>query len=545
MRIGVFAALLLILAVAHPTTSASAERRVALVIGNSAYQNVPKLYNPVNDARAVAALLKNAGFDVVESRSDLGIANIKRAMRDFANVALDADIGVIYYAGHGIEVDGTNYLIPVDAALERDIDVDDETVSLDRVLKSLEPVKRLRLIILDACRDNPFTRSMKRTIASRSVGRGLAKVEPTTSDTVIAFAAKAGSTALDGDAKNSPFTAALLKHLATPGLDLRIAFGQVRDDVLKATSNKQEPFVYGSLGGTTVSLVSAPEPKVAAPSPAPVATSDSVSDVRRDYYEFLNSGATKEGWNDFLQLHPTGPYANLARAQLAKLIDAEKKAADEAKVAEKAAIEKAAGERAAAEKKAAAEKAAADKAAAEKAETEGIAVEKKAAAEKAAEQARITAQAALAKAAAAEPADVSKPQDAATEPASSEIDKTKVGTGRPLECGPREVERGGRCIARTCPSGYSRVKNGTCEKQHEKTRSASLEREKPPTETTRPSRAKQSCRDMIPICEKNVRRGRPDPAYIYKRCTVELYQQCLASGNWHGRSNPRTGLARR
>ena len=185
MRFGLFAALILIATAIHPMC-AFAEKRVALVIGNSAYQNVPKLLNPVNDARAVAALLKNAGFDVVESRSDLGIANIKRAMRDFANVALDADIGVIYYAGHGIEVEGTNYLIPVDAALERDIDVDDETVSLDRVLKSLEPVKRLRLIILDACRDNPFTRSMKRTIASRSVGRGLAKVEPMTSDTLIA-----------------------------------------------------------------------------------------------------------------------------------------------------------------------------------------------------------------------------------------------------------------------------------------------------------------------------------------------------------------------
>jgi uncharacterized caspase-like protein len=367
MRFGIFAALL-ILAVAHPT-SASAERRVALVIGNSAYQNVPKLPNPANDARAVAALLKNAGFDVVESRSDLGIANIRRAMRDFSNIARDADIGVVYYAGHGIEVDGTNYLIPVDAALERDTDVDDETMSVDRVMKSLEAVKRLRLVILDACRDNPFMRTMKRTIASRSVGRGLAKVEPITSDTLIAFAAKAGSTALDGSGKNSPFTTALIKYLATPGLDLRIAFGRVRDDVMKATSNQQEPFVYGSLGGDVVSLVPAPEPK-AAPTPA-----DNIGDTRRDY-EFFQQVGTREAWNDFLQLHPTGPYANLARAQLSKLIDAEKKSADEAKAAEKAAIEKAAAERAAVGKKAAAEKAAAEKVAAEQAKAEQIAAEK-------------------------------------------------------------------------------------------------------------------------------------------------------------------------
>ena len=382
----VFAALL-ILAVAHPT-SASAERRVALVIGNSAYQNAPKLPNPVNDARAVAALLKNAGFDVVESRSDLGIANIRRAMRDFSNIARDADIGVVNYAGHGIEVDGTNYLIPVDAVLERDVDVDDETLSVDRVMKTLEAVKRLRLVILDACRDNPFMRSMKRTIASRSVGRGLAKVEPITSDTLIAFAAKAGSTAMDGNGKNSPFTAALIKYLATPGLDLRIAFGRVRDDVMKATSNQQEPFVYGSLGGDVVSLVPAPEPKVSAPTSA---AKDDIADTRRDYYEFLNNGATKDAWSDFLQLHPTGPYSNLARAQLAKLIEAEKKAADEAKAAERAAIEKAAAQRAADEKKAAAEKAEAEKAA-KKAEADRLAAEKaaieKTAAERAADEKR-------------------------------------------------------------------------------------------------------------------------------------------------------------
>ena len=312
MRFGLFAALILVVMAELPT-GALAEKRVALVIGNSAYQNVAKLPNPANDARAVAALLKNAGFDVV-SRDDLGNTDMRRAMRDFTNIARDADIGVVYYAGHGIEVNGTNYLIPVDAALQQDVDVEDETLSLDRVLRTLDQITRLRLVILDACRDNPFARTMKRTIASRAIGRGLAQVEPMTSDTLIAFAAKAGSTALDGDAKHSPFTAALLKHLATPGLDLRIAFGQVRDDVLKVTSNKQEPFVYGSLGGTTVSLVPVPEPKIAAPAVAPPATTDNVADVRRDYYEFLNSGATKEAWNDFLQLHPTGPYANLARA---------------------------------------------------------------------------------------------------------------------------------------------------------------------------------------------------------------------------------------
>jgi uncharacterized caspase-like protein len=184
-------------------TDAHADRRVALVIGNSADQRVAKLPNPVNDARAVAALLRGAGFDVVESRFDLDAASLRRAMGDFTDIANDADVAVVYYAGHGIEVDGNNYLIPVDAVLARDVDVEDETVSVDRVMKALDPATRLRLVILDACRDNPFTRSIKRSVNTRSIGRGLAKVEVLTSDTLIAFAAKAGSTAMDGDGKNS------------------------------------------------------------------------------------------------------------------------------------------------------------------------------------------------------------------------------------------------------------------------------------------------------------------------------------------------------
>ena len=153
-----------------------------------------------------------------------------------------------------MEVDGTNYLIPVDAALERDLDVYDEAVPLERVLVTIEPAKQLRLVMLDACRDNPFARSMKRTNGTRAVGRGLAKVEPSSPNTLIAFASKAGSTAADGDGKNSPFTIALVKHIGTPGLDLRRAFGYVPDEVLKATGSRQEPYVYGFLGGDDVPL---------------------------------------------------------------------------------------------------------------------------------------------------------------------------------------------------------------------------------------------------------------------------------------------------
>jgi hypothetical protein len=287
-----------------------AEKRVALVIGNGAYQNAALLSNPINDAKSMAELFRKSGFDVVDARENLGSLDIKRAIREFTNQARNADIAVVYFAGHGIEVSGTNYLIPVDARLANDFDAEDEALALDRVVRALEPAKRLRLIILDACRDNPFLRTMQRTLALRAVAGGLAKVEPTSSDTLIAFAAKAGSTAADGDGSNSPFTTALLKNLAVPGLDVRLAFGRVRDDVLKSTGSRQEPFVYGSLGGSTVTLV--PEPKRDAP-PAV-----SAADIRRDY-ELAERVGTAEAWDSFLATHKSGFYADLARAARAKL----------------------------------------------------------------------------------------------------------------------------------------------------------------------------------------------------------------------------------
>src|SRR6202035_5260248 len=178
---------------------ALAEKRVALVMGNSAYQNVSRLANPTNDSEAMSAMLKKAGFDVVELKRDLNVSEMRRALRDFSDTVRDADFAIIYFAGHGIEINGNNYLIPTDAVLERDIDAFDEAIPLERVLTVIEPAKQLRLVILDACRDNPFNKTMRRSIGSRAVGRGLAKVEPENPNTLIAFAAKAGSTASDGD----------------------------------------------------------------------------------------------------------------------------------------------------------------------------------------------------------------------------------------------------------------------------------------------------------------------------------------------------------
>lgn len=368
--------------------AAHAERRVALVIGNSAYKTVPRLANPANDAALVGGMFKKAGFDWIDIRTDLNVGEMRKALRDFGGRARDAEVAVIYYAGHGIELDGTNYLIPTDATLETDSDVLDETLALDRALFAVEPAKQLRLVILDACRDNPFSKTMKRTVAARAIGRGLAKIEPTSPNTMIAFAAKAGSTASDGDSRNSPFAAALVERLPTPGLDLRKAFGFVRDDVLKNTGYKQEPYVYGSLGGDDVPLVPT--------KPAVGPQSNPQDAIRRDYELALQLGS-REIWTAFLAQYPDGFYASLAKGQLSRIgaEEARTAAADKAKQAED---EKA---RLAAER---ASKAEQDKAAAvaKAAETVKLAAEKARQAEEAkaaaAEQRRKEAEAAAAKA---------------------------------------------------------------------------------------------------------------------------------------------------
>lgn len=287
--------------------AAWAEKRVALIVGNSRYQTVPQLANPSRDANAVAKLFRDAGFDSVEVQINVGNLEFKRAIRKFETSADQADIAVVYYAGHGLELAGTNYLIPVDARLASDRDADDEAILLERLVSSADGAKRLRLVILDACRDNPFVPAMRRErkLANRAVTSGLGRVEPTSTDTLIAYAAKAGSTADDGDGQHSPFTAAVLKNLTVPGLDVRLAFGRVRDEVLKTTSNRQEPFVYGSLGGGNISLV-----------PAPALAQDApITDVKADY-ELVQKIGSRRAWEVFLGTHPTGFYADLARAQM-------------------------------------------------------------------------------------------------------------------------------------------------------------------------------------------------------------------------------------
>jgi uncharacterized caspase-like protein len=222
------------------------EVRVALVIGNDSYSNVAKLRNAKSDAENIAAALQRIGFTTVKLGLDLPREKVIEALKAFAAEADRADWAMIYYAGHGIEFGGTNFLIPIDARLASDRDVAYEAVALDQVLLTVEGARKLRLVILDACRDNPFATTMLRTVANRSVGRGLARVEPEGA-TLVVYAAKDGQVAQDGDGANSPFATALVRYIETPGLEINFLFRRVRDDVLNDTGRRQEPFVYGSL----------------------------------------------------------------------------------------------------------------------------------------------------------------------------------------------------------------------------------------------------------------------------------------------------------
>lgn len=235
----------------NATPSAELGRRVALVIGNSAYGSAPVLANPARDAKDVAGALQRLGFQSVVLETNLGREKMIDALRTFARQAQSADWALVYFAGHGMEVGGVNYLMPVDANIESDLDMPFAAVPLEQVLNATDRARKLRLVILDACRNNPFANKMTRTasVSSRGVvDRGFARIEPD-AGTLVVYAAKDGQTASDGDGANSPFTTALLKNLARPGIEVRRLFDNVRDDVQDLTRQRQLPYSYGSISG--------------------------------------------------------------------------------------------------------------------------------------------------------------------------------------------------------------------------------------------------------------------------------------------------------
>lgn len=231
-----------------PALTSRDSRRLALVIGNATYANVSTLPNPRHDADSVAASLRSVGFQIVTVKDDMTRAQMISALNDFSDQAANADWALIYFSGHGLELGGSNYVVPIDANLRADRDVQDEAVSLDRLLSATMGARKLHIVILDACRDNPFIPKMRQTVATRSIGRGLARVEPEGA-TLVVYAARDGQIAYDGDGQNSPFVTALTKRIAEPNLEINKLFRLVHDDVLAATDRRQEPYVYGALPG--------------------------------------------------------------------------------------------------------------------------------------------------------------------------------------------------------------------------------------------------------------------------------------------------------
>ena len=297
-------------------SASHAAGRVALVVGNSAYAEIGTLPNPGNDAADVASALGRLGFEV-ETVRDADRAGMNAALRGFTRRSVGADVALVFYAGHGLEMDGLNYLVPVDARLERDTDVRFEAVALDDVLASVEGAA-LRVVILDACRNNPLARSMQLTSASRSVSRGSfgeLNEDLLGAETLVAYAAAAGTTAADGTGRNSPYTAALLSFLEQP-LELSALFRRVRGQVLDATSGAQRPHEYGSLLGEHY--------LGGASGPGTVTVVDSVSSPalaqqETVFWESIRDSSNPAEFEAYLRQFPAGVFRALATVRLAAL----------------------------------------------------------------------------------------------------------------------------------------------------------------------------------------------------------------------------------
>ena len=322
-----FAVLIAAFALIAPA-NAKADRNVALVIGNGAYTAVNELPNPTNDAAAVADSLQKIGFEVTLLKN-LENSRMRQALQDFEEKVSGSSIAIIYYAGHGLEIDGINYLIPVDAKLRRDTHVVDEAISLDRVIAAASGASTLSLVLLDACRNNPFTARMQRSATTRSIGRGLASVEPTGS-TLVSFAAEAGTVADDGNGDHSPYALALMKHLSTPGLEVNFVFRRVDAAVRESTNGRQKPVYYGSLGTEEVYLV----PPVVAASLTPGAATNELNPSVDDkieqatledvYWRTIRNSVVPDDFKTYLSRYPLGAYVDLANARIVALARAAK-----------------------------------------------------------------------------------------------------------------------------------------------------------------------------------------------------------------------------
>jgi hypothetical protein len=291
-----------------PASNLQAEARVALVIGNGDYLNAVSLPNPPNDASDVAETLARLGFSVIKVVNGTN-DQVGQAIRTFNIQVQGADIGLIYYAGHGLELGGENWLIPVDADLKTDLDLANEAISLKTLMQSVSRATGLGIIILDACRDNPFEAKMARSKLTRTVERGFARVEPTT-NVLVAYSAKDGTTAKDGSGRNSPYTTALLRNLDRPGLEVSFIFRNVRDEVMASTNREQQPFVYGSLSSKPIYLNES----------APIAGSQALPKQEDEsIWSTIKEATDPQLLRQFLNNFPDSPHQAAAKDRLAGL----------------------------------------------------------------------------------------------------------------------------------------------------------------------------------------------------------------------------------
>lgn len=288
------------------SSAARAEKRIALVVGNSAYQHTATLRNPHNDASDVAVSLKRLGFEVLTG-IDLDKRSMERSIRQFGQMLVGADVALFFYAGHGLQVFGQNYLLPTDARLSSEGDVDFESIPLLLILKQMEREAKASLLLLDACRDNPIARNLARTMGTRAatVGQGLAEVR-TGVGTLISFSTQPGNVALDGSGRNSPYTAALIKHVEVPGRDISATLIHVRNEVVNATLGKQVPWEHTSLLGQV--MLTKPG---TAPAP-PVSNSD--KDLELAYWNAVKDAKSPDLLRAYVEQFPNGTFVGLARA---------------------------------------------------------------------------------------------------------------------------------------------------------------------------------------------------------------------------------------
>ena len=300
------ATLLLAMSASH-----AAQNRVALVVGNSAYSNVPALPNPANDAADVSQSLQRLGFNVT-TVTDAKFDAFRQALIEFGRAARGADMAVVFFAGHGVEIAGENWLLPVDVEMKNDLDADTEALGLRSAMQAVSNAKLFGLVVLDACRNNPFaekTRSIRPLPVSES---GLAPVEPN-GNVLVAYAARDGTTARDGTGRNSPYTTALLKHIETAGLEIEFLFRNVRDDVMSATDDEQQPFVYGSLSREEIYL------KDGGPVQVVYNTASIASDAGELAWSFLKRTSDTDTLRRFISQFPTSNRVSEVKLRLASL----------------------------------------------------------------------------------------------------------------------------------------------------------------------------------------------------------------------------------